>query len=153
MDTNKLTVNPTKSKLIVVNPKLRAPQIQFSLLYDDTCIGNDKSLKYLGVELDQELNFLPHLTKIENKLSQNVGIINKLKHYLPNSALLMLYYSIVYPHILYQGCPTRGPRKSFEWSARVFQNDQSYQLNCFIIYGELAFREIGINFVDCFLLN
>ena len=52
MDTNKLTVNPTKSKLIVVNPKLRAPQIQFSLLYDDTCIRNDKSLKYLGVELD-----------------------------------------------------------------------------------------------------
>ena len=76
MDTNKLTVNPTKSKLVVVlvNPKLRAPQIQFSLLYDDTCIGNDKSLKYLGVELDQELNFLPHLTKIENNLSQNVGI-------------------------------------------------------------------------------
>ena len=30
MDTNKLTVNSTKSKLIVVNPKLRAPQIQFS---------------------------------------------------------------------------------------------------------------------------
>ena len=49
MDTNKLTVNPTKSKLIVVNPKLRAPQIQFFLLYDDTCIGNDKSLKYLGL--------------------------------------------------------------------------------------------------------
>ena len=101
MDTNKLTVNPTKSKLIVVNPKLRAPQIQFSLLYENTCIGNDKSLKYLGVELDQELNFLPHLNKIENKLSQNVGIITKLKHYLPNSALLMLCYSIVYPHILY----------------------------------------------------
>ena len=101
MDTNKLTVNPTKSNLIVVNPKLRAPQIQFSLLYDDTCIGNDKSLKYLGVELDQELNFSPHLTKIENKLSQNIGKMTKLKHYVPNSALLMLYYSIVYPHILY----------------------------------------------------
>ena len=71
MDTNKLTVNPTKPKLVIVNPKLRAPQIQFSLLYDDTCIRNDKSLKYLGVELDQALNFLPHLTKIENKLSQN----------------------------------------------------------------------------------
>ena len=57
MDTNKLTVNATKSKLIVVNPKLRTPQIQFSLLYDDTCIGNDKLLKYFGVEPNQELNF------------------------------------------------------------------------------------------------
>ena len=54
---------------------------------------------------------------------------------------------------LNQGCPTRGPRKGFEWPARVFQNDQSYQLNCYVIHGELAFREIGINFVDCFLSN
>ena len=28
-------------------------------------------------------------------------IIKKLKHFLPTTALLMLYYSIVYPHILY----------------------------------------------------
>ena len=62
MDTNKLTVNLTKSKLLAVNPKLRLPQIQFSLLYDNACIRNDKSLKYLGVELDQEWKFLPHLT-------------------------------------------------------------------------------------------
>ena len=67
MDTNKLTVNSKKLKLLVVNPKLRASQIQFSLLCDDTCIRNDESLKHLGVELDQELNFLPHRTKIQNK--------------------------------------------------------------------------------------
>ena len=80
MDANKLTVNPTKSKFIVMNSKIRAPQIQCSLFYNNTCIRNDKSLKYLGIELDQELNFLPHLTKLENRLSQNVGIIMKLKH-------------------------------------------------------------------------
>ena len=78
MDTNKLTVNPTKSKLIVVNPKLRALQIQFSLLYDDTCIRNDKSLKYLGVELDQELNFLPHLTKIESRALKERNWVNNV---------------------------------------------------------------------------
>ena len=36
-----------------------------------------------------------------NKVSRNEGIIKKLKHFLPTPALLMLYYSIVYPHILY----------------------------------------------------
>ena len=100
MDANKLTVNPTKSKFIVVHSKIRAPQIYCSLFYNNTCIRNDKLLKYLGIELDQELNVLPHLTKLENKLSRNVGMIKKLKHFLPTHALLMLYYSIVYPHIL-----------------------------------------------------
>ena len=55
---------------------------------------------------------------------------------------------------LAQGCPTRGPRKGFEWPARAFWNDQSYQLNCYVVYGKLAFREIDINFVNnCFLSN
>ena len=53
MDANMLTVNAIKSKFIAVNSKLRAPQIQFSLLYNDTCISNDKSLKYLEIELDK----------------------------------------------------------------------------------------------------
>ena len=70
MDANKLTVNPTKSKFIAVNSKIRAPQIYCSLFYDNTCVRNDKSLKYLGIELDQELNFLLHLTKLENQLSR-----------------------------------------------------------------------------------
>ena len=73
MDTITLTLIPTKSTLIVVNPKLQAPQIQFSLPYDDTCITNDKSLKYVGVELDQELNFSPSYQNKKNKQSLNEG--------------------------------------------------------------------------------
>ena len=67
MDANKLTVNPTKSKFIVVNSKIRASQIYCSLFYNNTCIRNEKSLKYLGIELDRESNFLPRLTKLEDK--------------------------------------------------------------------------------------
>ena len=43
-----------------------------------------------------------------------------------------------------QGCSTRGPRKGFEWPAGLFRNYQYYQLNCYVIYGELTFREIVI---------
>ena len=51
---------------------------------------------------------------------------------------------------LKQGCPTRGPRatcdprEGSQWPARVFRNDQYYQLNCYVIYGELTFKEICI---------
>ena len=43
---------------------------------------------------------MPHLTKIENRFSRNVGILKKLKHFSPTYAQLMSYYSIVYPHNL-----------------------------------------------------
>ena len=39
---------------------------------------------------------------------------------------------------------TCGPRKGFEWPAGLFRNYRYYQLNCYVIYGELTFREIVI---------
>ena len=101
MDAHKLTGNPLKSKCIIVNPKLRHPQTRLSLFYNNTQINCRNSLKYLGVELVNKLNFLPHFSTIESKLSRNVGILAKLKHCLPTTALLTLYYAFIYPHILY----------------------------------------------------
>ena len=53
--------------------------------------------------------------------------------------------------LLLQGCPTCGPRKGFEWPAGLFRNYQYYQLNCYVIYCELSFREMSFNV--CFLVS
>ena len=84
-----------------MNSKLRHPQTCLSLLYNNTQMNCCNFLKYLGVELDNKLNFLPHLSSIESKLSRNVSILAKLKHCHPTTALLTLYYAFIYPHILY----------------------------------------------------
>ena len=38
---------------------------------------------------------------IAKKLSIAVGVMYKLKHYIPNYLLKTIYYSIAYPHITY----------------------------------------------------
>ena len=38
---------------------------------------------------------------IKSKISRSIGIIIKLKSFLPPSALLKLYYALVHPHLLY----------------------------------------------------
>ena len=44
---------------------------------------------------------------IDNKISRSIGIIVKLKSFLPPSALLKLYHALVHPHLLY-GLLVRG---------------------------------------------
>jgi len=90
---NKLTLNTAKSKAIIISPKLNSPTIEMDINCPLGIIKSVKSAKYLGVTLDEKLNFMSHIKTLEPKIARSVGILSKLKYYLPESALLKLYYS------------------------------------------------------------
>ena len=57
--------------------------------------------KYLGILFDNRLNFYKYIKILEAKIAQSVGILNKLKHFLPSSTLLKLYYALIHSHFNY----------------------------------------------------
>ena len=65
------------------------------------------SAKYLGVTIDSLLKFDKHISSVKHKISRAVGIISKLRHFLPTNALLNVYYAFIHPHLLY-GLPIWG---------------------------------------------
>ena len=101
MAANRLTINPHKSQIIVINPKIRKAIPKFSLSFGNTLNYTVKTTIYLEVEIDDQLNFLPYTQKLQKKLSQNVVVLTKLKHCLPKPALIALYYGVVFSHLLY----------------------------------------------------
>lgn len=106
-NANKLSLNPKKSYYLIISPKLRSNSPQISLLLNSIPISYSESIKYLGVIIDPHLNFKSHISSIQKKISRSVGILSKLKHFLPKTALLKIYYAIIHPHILY-GLPVWG---------------------------------------------
>ena len=66
------------------------------------------SAKYLGVFIDDKLNFQEHIKHLETKVSRSVGIFSKLKNYLPKHALFKLCNTLVHSHLLY-GLIARSP--------------------------------------------
>ena len=60
-----------------------------------------KSVKFLGIIFDDNLNFNNHRLYICNKISKTVGILSKLRQVLPEKHLLMLYNSLILPYIHY----------------------------------------------------
>ena len=60
-----------------------------------------ESAKYLGVIIDSTLNFKPHIIALEKRVSRSVGIPSKSRFLFPSSILLLFYYALVHPHLVY----------------------------------------------------
>ena len=107
---NKLTVNPNKSHALIISPKCSDNMKSFNdiaLNYCKSKILIDNCCKYSRILVDSVLNFAFHTKSIENKVARSIGIIRKLKHLLPTKKLLLLYHTIIHPHLLY-GIQIRG---------------------------------------------
>ena len=50
--------------------------------------------KYLGVILDEHLNFKKQIETVKEKLARATGILAKLRHYVPKKVLKSIYYVI-----------------------------------------------------------
>ena len=70
---NKLQINPQKSAVIIVPPRLNAPIPNLNLSYNNSLILCYNSYKYLGIIIDSKLNFKTHVEKITSKISRSVG--------------------------------------------------------------------------------
>ena len=57
--------------------------------------------KFLGVIIDENLTWKNHIDAITKTISRNIGMMSKLKHFLPKSILYTLYCSLILPYINY----------------------------------------------------
>ncbi len=60
-----------------------------------------KSFKILGVLFDEYLSFDEHVSHLLNKISKSLFCINRIKNFITQRSLKMLYYYIVHSHIVY----------------------------------------------------
>ena len=57
--------------------------------------------KYLGILIDNKLNWSNQLNAINLKLSKGTGLLAKIRHYVPSSVLRSLYFSFINPYVDY----------------------------------------------------
>ena len=94
LKNNKLIPNVTKTKLMMFTP--RHTRILPDVLFNGTKVEWVNEFKYLGVIIDNNLNFSSHTREINKKLCKMQGVIYSLSSLLPKKALLTIYYSLVY---------------------------------------------------------
>ncbi len=59
------------------------------------------NFNFLGLILNENLSWKPHCDKISNNISKSIGVLNRLKHFLPEKIRIMLYDSMIVSHMNY----------------------------------------------------
>ena len=79
-------------------------------------------VKYLGTTLDDKLTWQYHIQIVAKKLCIAVGILSKLRHYVPKDVLIKVYYGIAYPYLLYSVTNWGNAAKTHLQKIQVLQN-------------------------------
>ena len=105
---NKLSLNCNKTKAMVFYP----PQKRISqpnLIINDQSINFEDNFDFLGITINKHLNWTTHVSKISKKISKTIGVMCRLKHFIPPSILLTIYNSLITPYLNY-GLLSWAPR-------------------------------------------
>ena len=92
LDTNKICMNADKTKVITFSYK-RHMDIPL-LKIGNANITEVDSIKFLGMHLDRHLTFKHHVDYISTKISKSIGILYKLKYFLPPEVRKIIHYGI-----------------------------------------------------------
>ena len=99
VDTNGLKLNLKKTNFMVFSrQKIVIPH---GIFIANTKIERKTEARFLGVIMDEKLNFTQHIKALKSKMSRYVGVMYKLKGLVPVSVMLQIYHSFVQSHINY----------------------------------------------------
>ena len=97
---NKLSLNVKKTKLIYFKREGDIHQ-NLDIKIDTDCIEEIDYIKFLGTTITSNWSWNKHIDIIGTKISKVVSILYRLKHQLPEHAMLNIYNSLIVPHLYY----------------------------------------------------
>ena len=94
---NYLKLNTMKTQAMI----LGKTKYSYDLSVCNKSIKIDDTLKILGVTLDRNLSFKPHVDVILSKVYAKIGALRRLKRLVPHDVTTRLYKAYVLPHLEY----------------------------------------------------
>ena len=102
LSLNKLSLNIAKTKFMLFHHRqLNITSLIPTIKINNQSIERVSEFNFLGLTIDETMSWNNHINKVANKISRSLGILNKLKNYLPTKILKIIYTSMILPHFQY----------------------------------------------------
>lgn len=98
---NQLTLNIKKSSFIIFRSRKKQLRRQLNIKLNNEILQQVENTKFLGIIIDQHLTWKNHIDSITKKMLKISGILCRIRFYISQSLLKLLYNSLIYPCLHY----------------------------------------------------
>ena len=98
---NRLSLNIDKTNFVLFHPFNKPLNKRITLKIYKKAISEKDYVKYLGIVIDSTLCWRNHINIVTTKISKTIGLLYKLRYFVDTKIIKTLYYSLVYPHLIY----------------------------------------------------
>ena len=99
--TNGVKINISKCQSMVLARRHWRSQASIKFLINNVRLLPQKCVKYLGVLVDQDLNWSQQVSHIRRKSLAALALVRRVSSIMPTKVLLSLYNAFVLPHLTY----------------------------------------------------
>ena len=99
--SNKLTLNLKKSKVMIVTNTNKQNIPEVCIKINNAPLEICKSYKYLGVVIDEKLNWDAHIKHITPKISKACGALARLRNCISIEVIKNVYHALIYSYLRY----------------------------------------------------
>ena len=101
LNANKIALNVAKTEIILFKTSNKNYVVDLKIKLCRKRIHASPYVKYLGVFIDENLNWKKHINEISTKLIKSNVMLSKLRHFVNKDILLSVHYGIFYSHLAY----------------------------------------------------
>lgn len=103
---NKLKLNVDKTKWMLFTTRQKIPHLQLNedehfITINNINVEQTYSFKFLGLYLDNHLNFKYQITQTHKNISKGIYLLRRVRKFLPTDTLKILYSSLILPYLNY----------------------------------------------------
>ena len=127
-NANEVTINLQKTNYMIMKSKARSIDKKGSVRISRSNIKEVSVASFVGIEFDCHLSWKEHIQTINKCIRKKVGILFKLRNFVPKNILVLLYKAFIQPHLSY--------------GVEVWGSTYKSNLNCIYLSQKMSMRAI-----------
>ena len=97
----RICLNISKREVGLFKSSRKLTDAPLKLKFNGKRLYLTNSVKYLGIKIDESLNWKEQISDIVIKLNKINAILSKLRHFIDRKTLKSVYHAIFEPHLCY----------------------------------------------------
>ena len=142
LNINRLALNVSKTNFVIFRSPSKKSNRNVTLVMNKKALQQKDHVKYLGVLLDEHLNWKYQINNVALKISRGIGILAKLKPFLKDNLLRSIYFSLVYSHLSY-GIHAWGSANKTTLNKLVILQNKAVRILSHVQYFQIYGQEPG----------